>query len=339
MEKNKKMKNYPRLDYVDIVKGLGITLMVFGHGYSQNTNFPVMIWIYSFHMPLFFITTGVLYGIKREKNLKFNWRQKVKTLLVPFILWNTVYQIFISILKIIGGAPVKKTIISNLQMVLYLGGSAMWFLPVMFFASMFFLITIKNQKLNISVTILMCIIGLFASIHVTIIETILKAFVATAFIGIGFYLFPLFINKIRIKYLVILFFINMVLIFENGMVSIADRIYHNPIFYYINGSIGTLLIYQVAMNMKKKNCFYRFFRYWGKNSIKILCFHGFIIQIIRLIDYQLLKNMLPHLKKMEGIIMTLLVMVALTVMMPLINKFLNWTFGMKNCKRSIDKND
>lgn len=56
-----------RINYIDIAKGIGILLVVLGHGYS-NIN-PVYCWINSFHMPLFFILTGVLFSIKSEKEL------------------------------------------------------------------------------------------------------------------------------------------------------------------------------------------------------------------------------------------------------------------------------
>ena len=41
-----------RLDYLDIAKGIGILLVVLGHIYGNNNVFHV--WIYSFHMPLFY---------------------------------------------------------------------------------------------------------------------------------------------------------------------------------------------------------------------------------------------------------------------------------------------
>ena len=39
----------------DVIKGIGIILMVIGHTCGQ----PLYNWIYSFHMPLFFIISGL----------------------------------------------------------------------------------------------------------------------------------------------------------------------------------------------------------------------------------------------------------------------------------------
>ena len=45
-----------RLNYLDYAKGIGILLVVLGHIYNNS----VKLWIYSFHMPLFFIISGYL---------------------------------------------------------------------------------------------------------------------------------------------------------------------------------------------------------------------------------------------------------------------------------------
>ena len=41
-----------RLSWLDVLKGIGIILVVIGHVYSNRTVFN---WLYSFHMPLFFL--------------------------------------------------------------------------------------------------------------------------------------------------------------------------------------------------------------------------------------------------------------------------------------------
>lgn len=58
------MENTKRLDYIDYTKGFGILLVILGHIY--DTSNPIKIWLYSFHMPLFFIISGFF-----AKNIKF----------------------------------------------------------------------------------------------------------------------------------------------------------------------------------------------------------------------------------------------------------------------------
>lgn len=61
-----------RLRYIDIAKGMAILCMVLGHTYSMQEKPFIFIWIYSFHMPLFFITSGILYRIKRSGEQKYS---------------------------------------------------------------------------------------------------------------------------------------------------------------------------------------------------------------------------------------------------------------------------
>ena len=55
-----------RIKFIDYSKGLGILFVVFGHVYCASN--IVTNWIYSFHMPLFFIISGFL--------LNFEYRYK-----------------------------------------------------------------------------------------------------------------------------------------------------------------------------------------------------------------------------------------------------------------------
>lgn len=58
-------ENLSRSRDLDVAKGLGILLVVVGHGYSYSTNIEVLI--YGLHMPFFFIVSGMIYGQKQEQ--------------------------------------------------------------------------------------------------------------------------------------------------------------------------------------------------------------------------------------------------------------------------------
>ncbi len=94
-----------RLNTVDIVKGIAIVLMVFGHteqgamhrhwwdamprfvkGLSFTDSF-----IYSFHMPAFFFISGLFLAgsLTRRGQLGFSM-EKARTILYPYILWGLI---------------------------------------------------------------------------------------------------------------------------------------------------------------------------------------------------------------------------------------------------------
>lgn len=60
-----------RIAYIDLVKGIGILCVLLGHLIPNDD--VVKPAIYSFHMPLFFIVTGILLKkepIKKSKQVK-----------------------------------------------------------------------------------------------------------------------------------------------------------------------------------------------------------------------------------------------------------------------------
>lgn len=62
-----KVEKTSRVEYIDILKGIGIILMIMGHiGFSGIFDF----YIHAFNMPLFFFVSGYLYKTKTEKKYK-----------------------------------------------------------------------------------------------------------------------------------------------------------------------------------------------------------------------------------------------------------------------------
>lgn len=55
------MAEIKRLDEIDILKAIGIILMVMGHiGFGSIFDY----WIHAFHMPMFYLISGFLYKRK-----------------------------------------------------------------------------------------------------------------------------------------------------------------------------------------------------------------------------------------------------------------------------------
>ena len=70
-----------RLEYIDAAKGLAICLMVFGH--SGYVGMPHDV-IYTFHMPLFFILSGLFVG-RRELDIFDSIGANTRNLLIPYL--------------------------------------------------------------------------------------------------------------------------------------------------------------------------------------------------------------------------------------------------------------
>lgn len=126
------MQNTKRLDYVDIMRGIAINLVVAGHVMQFNgipTNNPAFEYIYSFHMPLFFAISG--YIIQKVTKIE-TWQQygkfvkkKVIAIAVPFLVWTLLADNFF----------LKESwhVIGTEQLIHKLQYPMLWYLKSLFF--------------------------------------------------------------------------------------------------------------------------------------------------------------------------------------------------------------
>lgn len=73
-------------EYWNIVKGLGILLVVIGHTMSPWRDF-----IYTYHMSLFFFVSGILYKEKYSFDFFCFLSRRMKTLWLPYIKYGILY--------------------------------------------------------------------------------------------------------------------------------------------------------------------------------------------------------------------------------------------------------
>lgn len=85
-----------RLNWIDVSKGIGIILVVFGHVLrgldAAKINFPhfknIDKFIYTFHMPLFFCLSGYFFIKSLNKGSREFVISKFSTLLYPYLVWS-----------------------------------------------------------------------------------------------------------------------------------------------------------------------------------------------------------------------------------------------------------
>ncbi|MCM1138939.1 MAG: acyltransferase family protein [Muribaculum sp.] len=91
---NSPKTNRERVVWPDLLKCFAIFLVILGHivatydsrGYSA----PVNKWIYSFHMPLFMMLSGLFFKYSLSKPFKTLLKGKSVQLIVPLFAWSIV---------------------------------------------------------------------------------------------------------------------------------------------------------------------------------------------------------------------------------------------------------
>lgn len=129
-----------RITYFDLAKGIGIIFVVIGH--MQLISQELRIYISSFHMPLFFIISGMLMAVKNEvdidnsgESIKGIIKKKAKGILIPY-MWFSLIYVPIDVLNLFVLDNVDEhTFVQNLlDSLTFAGISVMWFLPALFIA-------------------------------------------------------------------------------------------------------------------------------------------------------------------------------------------------------------
>lgn len=152
-------------EFIDLLKGFGIFLVVWGH-----TMTPRSVYIYSFHMPLFFFLSGFVH--KNKPWAHFFWG-KVNGLYVPYV----VFTIFSWVFYFLRHLWYERYAVLNAHLVKLSslvtgnanngGNNPIWFLTCIFGVSLiFWLISngIKNSKLVWTVVIGLSLVGYGLSI-------------------------------------------------------------------------------------------------------------------------------------------------------------------------------
>ena len=183
---------------IDIIKGIGISLIVLGHTQMFLSQFVNL-----FHVGLFFIASGYCFKEKNSDDLSGVGRffvKRVKQLYVPFVLWNLGYLCLHNLLceiniyslnselgsmyPLIGRYSVSDTVRQAVQIVLVNAGEqlagACWFLRALFVMDILFVFSdflikkitpVHYNKIRIAVAVLMLGMGSFFSSRDLILHT------------------------------------------------------------------------------------------------------------------------------------------------------------------------
>ena len=128
---------------MDTVKGLGILSVVVGHESRGLASSHLLewtpairladMWIYSFHMPLFFFLSGLFL---LQSATKFSLRDfvsdKIRTLAYPYFVWSIITVV---LEQHIGQIPNHPRNLSDLLIIPYEPIEQFWFLYALFSSS------------------------------------------------------------------------------------------------------------------------------------------------------------------------------------------------------------
>lgn len=147
-----------REPWMDIAKGITIILMVLGH-----TSIPDIgsRFIWSFHMPLFFIASGWMTNWGKYSFCEF-FLKKAKSIILPFLVYSAIVLLIFENMMFCEEGKVMQWLSHGW------GGYALWFIPVLFLASVIgrLIYMMHNKYLRYGATFVLVVLGcIFSYLH------------------------------------------------------------------------------------------------------------------------------------------------------------------------------
>ena len=338
-----------RFAYIDIAKGLGILMVVWGHIASHWTS----AFVYTFHMPLFFFISGMLFNRNKYPMFGDFLKARAKRLLVPYLLYSVVTWAVWAVFSYLKGMPVVDILAPLTQTVLAKGSgqffvynSPLWFIPCLLAVEiMYFFSSRFCDWLNMLICIILMLISVlfehrFGNGYLLLLpwnfDAALMALPLYAFGNLLVKHFSLsgiyqFVEKHRVASLAGVVacaaFIYVSLdIFPN--ISMGYSYYGNEWIFHLRALIGIAMVLTVSILIEtiQKNHSTRggMLDWCGHNSLDIMCTHVPIKGILAVIAAKFLGMSVSDTK--STLIVALAVFVVTMgidyILVSLINKFI-----------------
>ena len=284
-----------RIEYIDIMKGIAIILVVIGH-YIGVPFIKTFIW--SFHMPLFVFLSGYFFKPEKKKQVLNAAKSYLKPYCIVWfllIIYETLtapegYASDVAVTRLISGlcgigsnnTPFRPDYVIKI--------GAIWFLYALFVAFCYLKIVFKFHTIKYQV---------LAIITIIVIWSFISSYVFVPFglnNGAGFliwlyvgYCFNRHANLNVIQYVnshkyicIICFFLFLALEYYNGFSYSITRLvyplYGIEVLCALCGIVMVRCISQLIENIKKLGDISFFLQYVGRKSLWILCVHSFSIE-------------------------------------------------------------
>jgi len=317
-----------RIDWIDYAKGIGITLVVFGH-VIKGLNTAKLIdpvffyyavnFVYSFHMPLFFILSAYFFlpGLNKRGN-KYFLVNKLETIVYPFILWVLVQSFIALRLSALTNSHLKGHFSWDF---FYRPHDQFWFLMALFFINLMCLLFFNiSKKWGALISVVVWIVYYNFPLATDIFD---KTYLNLIYFTVGIvlsqqgYITNLLVNNTWVFLInLVIFILSLYFYFHYPHTA-----WYNQIFPQLSGSF--VVIYLSGLCAKVS--FFKFLGYLGINSMAIYLVHilaGSGTRIF-LVAFLHIRNSAVHIVAgtLVGLLASLLV-----YHLAMKTKYLSWLF-------------
>lgn len=341
-----------RIYWVDTLKGLLIMLVIMGHRRGGNSFSEIFllskVYIYSFHMPLFFFLSGYVFRIKDNDNFVSFFKRKVRCLVVPLVFFSVVISLFQYVYYgiLLGHYDeynIERLLNKAMGVIVENGSgiyqSSRWFLASLFVIHILMYAIIKVAKDDLKkvglYSIVICLIGLlYIQVGPNLPWMIDTSFIMLFFVAAG-YISAKKEWKINFKVAFVAMLVHISALWMNYKVlnlavdPMTNRL-GNIVYFFAESMGGIVVMIFIAKHIKK--C--EFINYIGKNSLVYYGFLDMMVFVPDILVYNILHLKLEELGLWNFLIWIMYAIIICLAIIP-INEILNKYFGVFIGKKSI----
>ncbi len=349
------MTENKRIAYLDMARGIGMILVVMGH--IEYVNMSLLQFIYAFHMPLFFLISGILIWEKQEEKNNYIalWKKKLRSILLPYCFFSVLILLIESARLLIKGLDEWENIGQMLlQTVCLQGISTLWFLPALFMSELLFIGMRRRGShgvtlIGVSVLTVLAVVlnqweknlysmqtqDMLGNVLHEVLSMLVRNVFCVSFICIGYYLGKWILPAMQRWWQDVLFAIlsavaAVLLISGNGVAEMRYMNLQNPVLYLLGAVAGAMTVLCLCRLLQRSRltAIKRLLGFLGLNSLIIMVTH---------MDFRVLycSIMLAELlnvweNQLFFIISILLLVFLLEIpIIWVVNRFFPWLLGKK----------
>lgn len=299
--------------YIDALKALGIFLVIIGHFTTVKNASDIYVYIYSFHMFLFYFSSGLVQKDGRKIPLRKTVKNLFFRLYIPYVVFALLQnaQDFIKYFSQMHGiADILKrfglilaTLLFGTNYVFRISLGAAWFLISLFTVKFLYtgLQKITNDKkwILLTVSFTLFILAFILNGFNKLPFSLLPSCAGMLFFAIGDVFKPVFhkigLQKHRWAYIFLGLGLSVGCFFVckycDREVRLIDNLYPNNFFLYIIAAVlGLFGLYFISVACSAFQPLQGFFRFFGSNSLIIMGTHGVLRVVLFAVAERIVEN-------------------------------------------------